>query len=101
MRRDVMYPYGVTLRFISDPGHGWAEVPKVLCRGLGLGTDFASRGHWCYLEEDDECSRLQRAADRRGVVLRFDPVEVDDFDQWLDSDAWPTTPEQEDSDAIR
>lgn len=93
MSDDAKHPYEVTLRFISDPGHGWAEVPAVLCRGLGLGTDFTYRGRWCYLEEDDECSRLHRAADRRGVVLRFNDIEVDDFDQWLDSESWPTIPD--------
>lgn len=82
----------VTLRFISDPGHGWAEVPVDLCRKLKLGTDFARRGKFCYLEEDEEAARLDRALKRHGMKATFAGHEVDDFDRWLDGEQWPYIP---------
>lgn len=85
-------PAAVTLRFISDPGHGWAEVPVALCRKLRLGTDFAARGKFCYLEEDEEATRLDRALKRHGVNATFAYHEVDDFDHWLGGEQWPYIP---------
>ena len=82
----------VMLRFISDPGHGWLEVPKSLCKKLGLGTDFPSRGNFCYLEEDAECFDFDRAAKRKGVSSVTAEHEVDDFDHWLGGEQWPYIP---------
>lgn len=80
------------LRYISDPGHGWVEVPKELCKKLRLGTDFPSRGTFCYLEEDDEATRLDRAIKRRGMNVTFADAEVYDFEDWLSGDDWPYVP---------
>ena len=77
------------LRYISDPGHGWVEVPKVLLKKLRLGTDFASRGKYCYLEEDEEATRLGRAIKKHGLSVVFADAEVYDFDAWLSGDDWP------------
>lgn len=85
-------PAAVTLRFISDPGHGWAEVPAALCKKLGLGTDFAERGRFFYLEEDEEATRLDRALKRHGVKATFVGHEVDDFDNWVAGPQWPYIP---------
>ena len=85
-------PQSVTLRFISDPGHGWLEVPKPLCKKLGLGTDFPGRGNFCYLEEDAECTDFERAAKRHGVSFFTAEHEADDFDHWLGGDQWPYIP---------
>lgn len=82
----------VTMRFISDPGHGWAEVPTALCKKLGLGTDFPKRGKFCYLEEDDECTQLDRALKRHKVQATFVGHEVDDFEHWLSGQQWPYIP---------
>lgn len=87
MRKD--YKFEVTLRFISDPGHGWAEVPAILCRALGLDDEYTRRDGWCYLEEDCEVHDLEKAAARHGVDIAFKEVYVDDFDDWLDSKMWP------------
>ncbi len=87
------YKFEVTLRFISDPGHGWAEVPDILCRALELDDEYTRRAGWCYLEEDCECHDLEEAAKRHGMVLHFNEVEVDDFDAWLDGKSWPEIPE--------
>ena len=85
------YKFEVALRFISDPGHGWAEVPDILCRALKLDDEYTRRDCWCYLEEDCEAADLDRAADRHGVTIRWKEVYVDDFDTWLDSKHWPST----------
>lgn len=82
----------VTMRFISDPGHGWAEVPASLCKKLGIGTDYPKRGEFCYLEEDDECSQLDRALKRHKVQATFAGHEVDDFEHWLSGQQWPYIP---------
>ena len=80
------------LRYISDPGHGWVEVPKDLCKTLRLGTDYPTRGKFCYLEEDDEATRLDRAIKRHGMKVVFADAEVYDFDAWLSGDDWPYVP---------
>ena len=85
-------PKSVTLRFISDPGHGWLEVPKTLCKTLGLGTDYPSRGAFCYLEEDADCTDFDRAAKRNSVSFTTPEHEVDDFDHWLAGEQWPYIP---------
>lgn len=82
----------VVLRFISDPGHGWVEVPIALLKKLRLGTDFARRGDFCYLEEDDEAPRLDRALTRNNVEVVYANHEVDDFDAWIGSMMWPYIP---------
>lgn len=81
-----------TLRFISDPGHGWLEVPKSMCKKLGLGTDFPSRGKYCYLEEDAECTDFDRAAAKHGVLFVTADHEVDDFEHWFGGPQWPYIP---------
>jgi len=90
--KKVPEPQSVTLRFISDLGHGWLEVPKSLCKKLGLGTDFTSRGNFCYLEEDEECESFDRAAKRHAVTFVTPEHEVDSFDHWLSGDQWPYIP---------
>lgn len=79
----------IVLRYISDPGHGWVEVPKDLLKKLRLGTDFSSRGKYCYLEEDSEATRLDRAIKKHGMSVVFADAEVYDFDSWLSGDDWP------------
>ncbi len=92
LRKKVSAPKSVTLRFISDPGHGWLEVPKALCKKLGLGTDFPARGGFCYLEEDEECTAFDGAAKRRGVSFVTPEHEVDAFEHWLGGEQWPYIP---------
>jgi hypothetical protein len=86
----------IELRYITDPGHGWAEVSDTLARGIGLGTDFTYRNGMLYLEEDCEMGDLERALKRKGYAPSFVECYVDDFDAWLDGDAWPNIPKGED-----
>ena len=85
----------IELRYITDAGHGWAEVSDCLAKSLGLGTDFTSRNGMLYLEEDCEMGDLERALKRKGYAPSFVECYVDDFDAWLEADAWPNIPEGE------
>lgn len=82
----------VTLRFISDPSHGWVEVPRTLLKKLGMSTDYPSRGKFCYLEEDCEAADLDRAAKRHGVSITYADHEMDDFWLWVGRQQWPYIP---------
>ena len=84
----------IRLRYITDPGHGWAEVPETLARGTGIGTDYTQRNAMLYLEEDCEMADLERALKKAGYKPEFFECYVDDFDAWLDSDAWPGIPKE-------
>lgn len=80
------------LRYISDPGHGWVEVPVKLLDKLRLGTDFTRRGDMCYLEEDGEASQLDDAIKRSKRQVTYADAEVYSFDEWLAGDDWPYIP---------
>lgn len=82
----------IELRFIEDPGHGWAEVPASLAKTLGLGTDYTYRNRILYLEEDCEMQDLEDALASKGYEWSYLECYVDDFDAWLESDAWPGIP---------
>lgn len=47
-------------RMISDPGHGWLEVPRSLLAALGIANAISPysyvRGNMAYLEEDCDYS---------------------------------------------
>lgn len=67
---EVTPPHLARYRFISDPGHGWLEVPTNELRELGIYSDisaysFQSREDcgFSYLEEDCD---IQRFADAKG-----------------------------------
>lgn len=84
----------LTLRYIEDPGHGWAEVPETLCKSLDLGTDFTQRNGQMYLEEDCEMQELESALTSAGYDWSYSACYVDDFDAWLDGPAWPEIPKE-------
>jgi hypothetical protein len=66
------------LRMISDPGHGWLEVPRAMLLTLKIQdriTDYSyTHGSMAYLEEDLDMSTFMQAA--REVGLDIDLVEV-------------------------
>lgn len=84
----------IELRYIEDPGHGWAEVPSTLSKALGLGTDFSQRNDMLYMEEDCEMQELESALTAQGYDWSYVGCYVDDFDAWLDGDAWPNIPKE-------
>jgi hypothetical protein len=80
------------LRFIEDPGHGWAEAPETLCKSLGLDEYSAWRNGMRYFEEDCEMEVLEKKLKKAGYAPKFVECYVDDFDAWLDSNEWPGIP---------
>ena len=71
-RLNAAYFHTCNLRFISDPGHGWLEVPltDTLLSGLQISTfSYISKTGFAYLEEDCDMTRYMDAADRAGVTV--------------------------------
>lgn len=68
------------IKFHTDPGHGWAEVPVSLLSQLAIadkitGYSYLSRdGRTAYLEEDCDLSTLGRALD-----MKAEPMELDEL----------------------
>lgn len=65
-------------RFISDPGHGWLEVPMQLIDLLGI-KDQISRysyrqGNMAYLEEDCDAAEFMRACKQQGITVEYDDI---------------------------
>lgn len=62
-----------TLRFISDPGHGWLEVPVGLLAKLGIADQISpysyQRKDVAYLEEDCDLSVFMAAARNAGITV--------------------------------
>ena len=54
-----------SIKFYSDPGHGWAETTIQEIKDLGIECDISSfsyrRGNKVYLEEDCDLSRYMKA----------------------------------------
>jgi len=58
------------LTFLSDPGHGWLQVPLVEIVALEIEGQISSysyiQGEFAYLEEDCDCPRYLQARESRG-----------------------------------
>ena len=70
-----------TLRFTSDPGHGWLHVPRLIAEALlidefeKLTPSSYQRGGMVYLEEDQDAYLFLKTAKRKGLdfkVKHFD-----------------------------
>ena len=63
------------LRFISDPGHGWLEVPIQLIERFGIGDQISMysyrRRELAYLEEDCDYSVFIEAARKHGIDIEL------------------------------
>jgi hypothetical protein len=53
-------------RFITDPGHGWLEVPIAEIKALGIADKISAysyrKGNMAYLEEDCDAGLFLNAA---------------------------------------
>jgi hypothetical protein len=65
----------VTLRFTSDPSHGWLHVNRDVAKMI-MGDDYSrisqcsyQRGATIYLEEDSDAKLFKKACEARGVDL--------------------------------
>mgnify|MGYP001033138093 CR=1 FL=1 len=63
------------IKVYTDPGHGWAKVPKSLLSELGVAekiTPFSyMRGDYAYLEEDLDVTTLEKALKEAGIKYEF------------------------------
>lgn len=65
-------------RFVSDPAHGWLEVPLQLIHVLGVGDQISQysyrKGLLAYLEEDCDAGVFIRACRAQGIPVEYDDV---------------------------
>lgn len=80
----------VSMRFISDPRHGWGEIPTALVQRfrvalrIELGySEFPGDDKYCYLEEDAEMYAFDKVCKRAKLKTKFIEQYVEDFDAWL------------------
>lgn len=68
-------------RFISDPGHGWVEVPMSLVALLGIAGKISKysyrRGEYAYLEEDCDAAEFVQAMKAANFGYEIDYVYED------------------------
>jgi hypothetical protein len=61
----------INLNFISDPAHGWLEVPNKLYKQSGIVATrcsyFSSSRNMVYLEEDCDASAFNSAMKAKGL----------------------------------
>lgn len=59
----------------SDPGHGWAKVPRLLLKELEIEQQVSAysyqKGDFVYLEEDADMSLFFNAMQTRGITPTF------------------------------
>ena len=65
-------------RFISDPGHGWLEVPMTLLESLDVQKKISQfsyrKGDMAYLEEDCDAPVLIKALKDKSIQYVFTEV---------------------------
>lgn len=77
------------LRFISDPGHGWLEVPILELAQLGIAADISSCSYisagmtHVYLEEDCDAGVFFRAKDWTNQDVAANIIEVYKDPCWI------------------
>ena len=79
-----------TYRRIHDPGHSWLEVPIKDVRDVaGVWDDITAysplKRHKFYLEEDCDMYTFYKAMTDKGYTINITNINVDDFDQYLQS----------------
>jgi hypothetical protein len=69
------------LRFITDPGHGWLEVPMTMIQTLGIASEISHYsyryGDMAYLEEDCDAGVFMSAAGAAGITVEIQHQEQD------------------------
>jgi hypothetical protein len=68
----------MNIRFISDPGHGWIEVPMNMIDQLGIRHKISPysyrKGEFAYLEEDCDAGEFVNACKSQGIIPQFTEV---------------------------
>jgi hypothetical protein len=71
----------IKFRFISDPGHGWLEVPISFVRAMGIASKVSQysylKGDMAYLEEDCDAYLLLQELKRQNINYELDEVYQD------------------------
>jgi hypothetical protein len=66
-----MHQFSSELTFVSDPGHGWLEVPLTDIAALGVEMKISPYsfidGRFAYLEEDEDYAVYMDALVARGL----------------------------------
>jgi hypothetical protein len=74
------------LKFHSDPGHGWLQIPFSEIQRLGIGSKISHYSYMSrrgpnplvYLEEDCDVSIFIEAAKAKGENIEFEDVSYND-----------------------
>ena len=65
----------MTYRFITDPGHGWLEVPRAELDSLGIAHKISEysyqKGELAYLEEDCDFAVFHAAKAARAEPVQY------------------------------
>ena len=68
----------MNLRYISDPGHGWLEVPKTLLVELAIQDKITpysyENGRMAYLEEDCDMATFMQACYANKQLISIEDV---------------------------
>jgi hypothetical protein len=68
-------------RLISDPGHGWLEVPLDLLKVLGIKDQITVysylKGDLAYLEQDCDAALFVQTARAQGITVDYEDVYQD------------------------
>jgi len=79
----------ITLKFHTDPGHGWLEVKTMTLVMLGIVDDISGcsylggYGHTAYLEEDCDAGILMNALKERDIQVTFEEVNEPHNDSFI------------------
>lgn len=64
-----------TIRFYSDPSHGWGKVARKELKDLGILSQISRCSYqwdiWVFLEEDCDLYRYIKAQKEQGIEVRF------------------------------
>lgn len=88
-----------TFAFISDPGHGWLEVPRQLLHDFGIEYDISRfsyvRGRTAYLEEDQDAGVFIEAfkVEKPDVELKFKEIHINVDSEIRNLRSYPMTRE--------
>lgn len=65
----------ITIKFYSDPGHGWGAVKRRILFDLGIASKISAysyqKGDTVYLEEDCDLAELVVALKAKGIPYSY------------------------------
>lgn len=71
----------ITLKYYTDPGHGWVAVKRTILRQYGVAANISpysyQKGDTVYLEEDRDADILIANMRARGAVVELKEKHTD------------------------